>query len=183
MNTQPVSEWATQQRVIGLFQNELGYDYLGDWREREGNRNIEVELLSKWLRKQKVSDALIQRVLRTLDAAAALGEGKKLYEANKEVYQLLRYGVKEKEAAGEQNQTIWLIDWENPEANDFAIAEEVTIKGEHKKRPDLVLYVNGIAMGVIELKRSSVSVTEGIRQNLDNQKKISSATSSPRFNW
>ena len=56
------------------------------------------------------------------------------------------------------------------EANDFAIAEEVTIKGEHKKRPDLVLYVNGIAMGVIELKRSSVSVTEGIRQNLDNQK-------------
>jgi type I restriction enzyme R subunit len=130
-----------------------------------------VELLSKWLRKQKVSDALIQRVLRTLDAAAALGEGKKLYEANKEVYQLLRYGVKEKEAAGEQNQTIWLIDWENPEANDFAIAEEVTIKGEHKKRPDLVLYVNGIAMGVIELKRSSVSVTEGIRQNLDNQKK------------
>ena len=103
MNTQTVSEWATQQRVIGLFQNELGYDYLGDWREREGNRNIEVELLSKWLRKQKVSDALIQRVLRTLDAAAALGEGKKLYEANKEVYQLLRYGVKEKEAAGEQN--------------------------------------------------------------------------------
>ena len=102
MNTQPVSEWATQQRVIGLFQNELGYYYLGDWREREGNRNIEMELLSKWLRKQKVSEALIQQVLRTLDAAA-LGEGKKLYEANKEVYQLLRYGVKEKEAAGEQN--------------------------------------------------------------------------------
>ena len=171
MNTSISTEKATQQRVIGIFQKQLGYDYLGDWREREGNRNIEMELLSKWLRKQKVSDALIQRVLRTLDAAAALGEGKKLYEANKEVYQLLRYGVKEKEAAGEQNQTIWLIDWENPEANDFAIAEEVTIKGEHKKRPDLVLYVNGIAMGVIELKRSSVSVTEGIRQNLDNQKK------------
>jgi type I restriction enzyme R subunit len=171
MNPQAVSEWATQQRVIGLFKNQLGYDYLGDWQEREGNRNIEVDLLSNWLRKRKVSEALIQRVLRTLDAAAALGEGKKLYEANKEVYQLLRYGVKEKEAAGEQNQTVWLIDWKNPEANHFAIAEEVTIKGEHKKRPDLVLYVNGIAMGVIELKRSSVSVSEGIRQNLDNQKK------------
>jgi type I restriction enzyme R subunit len=35
-----------------------------------------------------------------------------------------------------------------------------------------VLYVNGIALGVLELKRSTVSVSEGIRQNLDNQKKI-----------
>lgn len=60
---------------------------------------------------------------------------------------------------------------ENPEANDFAIAEEVTYNGENKKRPDLVLYVNGIALGVIELKRSTVSVSEGIRQNLDNQQK------------
>jgi type I restriction enzyme R subunit len=66
---------------------------------------------------------------------------------------------------------VWLIDWKNPEANDFAIAEEVSIKGENKKCPDIVLYVNGIALGVIELKRSSVSVSEGIRQNLDNQKK------------
>ena len=54
MNTQPVSEWATQQRVIGLFKNQLGYDYLGDWQEREGNRNIEVELLS-WLRQKSVT--------------------------------------------------------------------------------------------------------------------------------
>lgn len=100
-----------------------------------------------------------------------MGEGKKLYYANKDVYQLLRYGVKDKEGAGELNQTVWLIDWQNPEANDFAIAEEVSIKGENKKRPDIVLYVNGIALGVLELKRSSVSVNEGIRQNLDNQKK------------
>jgi type I restriction enzyme R subunit len=47
----------------------------------------------------------------------------------------------------------------------------VTIAGENAKRPDLVLYVNGIALGVLELKRSTVSVSEGIRQNLDSQKK------------
>nr|WP_305909647.1 HsdR family type I site-specific deoxyribonuclease [Methylomarinum sp. Ch1-1]MDP4522575.1 HsdR family type I site-specific deoxyribonuclease [Methylomarinum sp. Ch1-1] len=79
--------------------------------------------------------------------------------------------MKDKEGAGHQNETVWLIDWNNPEVNDFAIAEEVSIKGENKKRPDIVLYVNGVALGVIELKRSSVSVSEGIRQNLDNQKK------------
>lgn len=157
--------------MIKLFTQELGYRYLGDWTDRANNRNIEEEILSKWLSERGVSAALIARALRQLDKAASLGEGKPLYYANKDVYQLLRYGVKDKESAGEQNQTIWLIDWQNPDANDFAIAEEVTVKGENKKRPDLVLYVNGIALGVIELKRSSVSVFEGIAQNLDNQKK------------
>ena len=66
---------------------------------------------------------------------------------------------------------MWLIDWTNPQNNDFAIAEEASLKGEHIKRPDVVIYINGIALGVIELKRSSVSVTEDIHQNLDNQKK------------
>lgn len=164
-------ERSTQNRIVNFFQRELGYRYLGDWQDRPGNKNIEVELLTQWLKDRRVSDVLIARAIRQLDAAAALGEGKKLYYANKEVYRLLRYGVKDKEGAGEQNQTVWLVDWNNPEANDFAIAEEVSIKGESKKRPDIVLYVNGIALGILELKRSSVSVSEGIRQNLDNQKK------------
>ncbi|EKT64749.1 type I restriction endonuclease subunit R [Providencia burhodogranariea] len=164
-------ERITQNRIVQFFQTDLGYRYLGDWQDRANNKNIEVEILVDWLTKRGVSEALINRTIRQLDAAAALGEGKKLYYANKEVYRLLRYGVKDKEGAGHQNETVWLIDWNNPEANDFAIAEEVSIKGENKKRPDIVLYVNGIALGVIELKRSSVSVSEGIRQNLDNQKK------------
>lgn len=171
MSTVGQKERATQDRVVRFFRDQLKYDYLGNWEYREGNRNVEINLLSSWLKKRGVPEALIARTLRKLDMASALGEGKKLYDANKEVYRLLRYGVKEKEGAGELNQTVWLIDWVNIEANDFAIAEEVTVKGEHKKRPDIVLYVNGIALGVIELKRSSVSVSEGIRQNLDNQKK------------
>ena len=171
MNNVGQRERITQNRVIQLFTEHLGYRYLGNWHKREDNRNIEPGLVSAWLTKCGVSEVLIDRVLRQLDRAASLGEGRILYDANKEVYRLLRYGVKDKEGAGEQNQTIWLVDWKNPEANDFAIAEEVTHKGENKKRPDLVLYVNGIALGVIELKRSTVSVSEGIRQNLDNQQK------------
>src|SRR2546425_4019675 len=133
--------------------------------------NIEENLLRNWLAKRGVSKVLIKRALHQLDKAAALGEGKSLYDANRAVYSLLRYGVKVKEGAGEQYQTVWLIDWEHPKANHFAIAEEVSVKGELTKRPDVVLYVNGIALGVLELKRSTVSVSEGIRQNLDNQKK------------
>ncbi|NBO46937.1 MAG: restriction endonuclease subunit R, partial [Actinobacteria bacterium] len=92
-----------------------------------------------------------------------------LYEANRRVYSLLRYGVQVKAAADQPTSTVALVDWHNPEANDFAIAEEVTLKGNQERRPDLVLYVNGIAIGVIELKRSRVSIGDGIRQNLSNQ--------------
>ena len=163
-------ERQTQHRVVKLFKS-MRYDYLGNWEEQERRSGIEEDLLTTWLRKQGVNDTLINKALRQLAAAAALGEGKKLYYANEDVYRRLRYGVKDKEETGKHKETIWLIDWENPENNHFAIAEEVTIKGEKRKRPDIVLYVNGIALGVIELKRSSVSIGEGIRQNLDNQKK------------
>ncbi len=163
-------ERITQNRVVKLFR-QLRYTYLGNWETRDNNRNIEADLLSQWLKQQGVNDTLITKTLRELDQAAALGEGQNLYDANKAVYRLLRYGVKVKEGAGQQNQTVWLIDWKHPENNNFAIAEEVTIKGENRKRPDIVLYVNGIALGILELKRSSVAIGEGIRQNLDNQKK------------
>ena len=110
-------------------------------------------------------------MLYELDKAASLGGSKTLYDANREVFGLLRYGVRVQPDLGEQNITVRLIDWDNPGNNDFALAEEVTVAGENSKRPDLVLYVNGLALGVLELKRSTVSVSEGIRQNLDSQKK------------
>ena len=164
-------ERVTQNRVVQLFKTHLGYDYLGNWETRPNNRNIETDLLRQWLTRQGVSSALITKTLRTLDQAAALGDSQNLYDANKAVYSLLRYGVKDKEGAGEQKQTIPLIDWAHPNNNHFAIAEEVTIKGPNDKRPDIVLYVNGIALGVLELKRGRVDVSKGIRQNLDNQRK------------
>ncbi len=168
-------ERATQNRVVKLFRDQLGYDYLGDWTDQEGNANIKQDLLRSWLKKQKVDEALISRALFLFEKAAG-DQSKSLYDRNKAVYELLRYGVKVKPEVGENTQTVWLIDWKNPDKNDFAIAEEVTVKGAdakaNTKRPDVVLYVNGIALGVLELKRSTVSVAEGIRQNLDNQKPI-----------
>ncbi len=170
MSTVGQRERATQQRVVDLLRHRLGYRFLGNYKDRPGNRNVEPELLTAWLRRRGIGEALITRALHQLDQAAALGAGKSLYDANQAVYDLLRYGAKVKAEAGEQKQTVWLVDWRNPEANDFAVAEEVSVEGEHGKRPDVVLYVNGIALGVLELKRSTVSVAEGIRQNLDNQK-------------
>ena len=164
-------ERKTQDRVVQLFQRVLGYDYLGDWAERPNNRNVEAEFLRPVLRAWGYSETLIAKALYELDKAAG-DQTQSLYDRNKAVYRLLRYGVQVKDEVGEQRQTVWLIDWQQPQHNHFALAEEVTVNGPHPKRPDLVLYVNGIALGILELKRSTTFVSEGIRQNLDNQKKL-----------
>jgi len=163
-------ERATQNRVMALLTDKLGYNNLGNWEEREGNNHIEEAVLKDFLEnKQGYSDTLISKALFELQKAAN-DLGSSLYDVNKSVYDYLRYGISVKEEAGENKQTVWLINWKEPLKNDFAIAEEVSVKGEHTKRPDIVFYINGIAVGVLELKRGIVSVSEGIRQNLDNQK-------------
>ena len=164
-------ERVTQNRVVKLFEEQLKYRYLGNWQDRPNNSNIEEDILREYLAGKGYSQTLIDKALYELNKTAT-DQTKSLYDINQEVYGLLRYGVKVKENVGENNQTVWLIDWENPQKNDFAIAEEVAIEGDDNgnKRPDLVIYINGIALGVIELKRSKVFVSKGIRQNLDNQK-------------
>lgn len=96
-----------------------------------------------------------------------------MQEKNEKVYSLLRYGVNVSPDVGAKKITVNLIDWEHPDKNQFYIAEEVTINSStpdsFTKRPDLVIYVNGIALAVIELKRSKVSVHDGIRQTIGNQ--------------
>ena len=160
-------ERITQGRVVRFFRDCLGYDYLGNWNDR-ANGNIEEELLRAFLRRRGRSDSLINRTIHELQRVAG-DQSRSLYDVNRDVYTMLRYGIKVRPEIGEVTETIWLIDWDEPCNNHFAIAEEVTVTGENNKRPDIVLYVNGIALGVLELKRSTVSVSEGIRQNLDNQ--------------
>ena len=180
MSTVGQIERRTQKRVVDLFRNALGYDYLGNWIDRADkigrpNRNIEDEYLRPFLERQGYPPELITRAIQQLTKVAS-DQSRSLYDTNRAVYDLLRYGVKVKADVGDQTRTVWLIDWAKPEANHFAIAEEVAVKpaGDKSfgKRPDVVIYVNGIALGVLELKRSTVSVSQGIRQSLDNQKPV-----------
>lgn len=171
MNTVGQIERKTQDRVVGLLKDSLGFDYLGHWEARGENSNVESGLLAQNLMARGYSNVLIGKAIDRLKSDASLGGGRDLYEANEDVYRLLRYGIRVKSGAGEQYETVWPIDWNNPEANHFAVAEEVTILGHYTKRPDLVLYVNGVALVTIELKRSKVAVSEGIRQTIGNQSK------------
>jgi len=169
MSTIGQPERVTQNRVIALFRDGLKYRYLGDWTDRSGNSNIEEKLLTEWLTKRGVTPPQISVALHKLRTEAD-NHNRSLYGNNQAVYTLLRYGVPVKTDAGKVTETVHVIDWANPKANDFALAEEVTLKGGLERRIDLVLYVNGIAIGVLELKNSRVSIGDGIRQNLSNQK-------------
>ncbi|GAA7674395.1 HsdR family type I site-specific deoxyribonuclease [Helicobacter pylori] len=160
------TEKEVQKQVIETFKS-MGYAYLGDLTKSD-NENINKESLKAWLVKnQKINHERWQRIEHEINKALT----NDLYEANQAFYELLIYGVKTKISQNEPTQTSWLIDWKDVSKNEFSVAEEVSVKGPNTKRPDMVLYVNGIALGVLELKNSSVSVESAIRQNLDNQKK------------
>ena len=133
-------ERATQDRVIALFTQQLGYRPLGDWSARAGNACIEEGLLTAHLAWRGYGPVHISAALHKLRADALL-HGRTLYAANQAVYQRMRYGIPVQVAAGQPHETVHLVNWQHPDDNDFAIAEEVTLKGGHERRPDIVLYL------------------------------------------
>ena len=165
-------ERPVQNRLLALFKEKLKYEYLGNYEYRTCNRNIERKLLFDYLMStKKWSGDEAKRAIAILEKEAYCTP-QNMQEKNEKVYSLLRYGVNVSPDVGTKKITVNLIDWEHPDKNQFYIAEEVTINSStpdsFTKRPDLVIYVNGIALAVMELKRSKVSVHDGIRQTIGN---------------
>jgi type I restriction enzyme R subunit len=176
MRERPRSERKTQERVLKLLAGAigdggLGYRLIGDLSEQDDNRCVRADDLQANLADRGYSPAHVARALEELRKAVD-ATGVSLAEANLRTYNLLRYGAQVKLSEAKPHETVHLIDWDHPEKNDFAVAEEVTLKGGYERRPDIVLYFNGIAMVVIELKRASVEVGDGVRQLITNQEEI-----------
>ena len=168
------SERAVQNRIIKLLHDYNDYTYLGNFHDTENKPYVE-EILDEFLtKKQGCTPQQAKEAIHKLkDAVALCSDKDTLFNANKEVYQLLRYPTSVSQGVGKPNTQTSLIDWEHPERNLFHIAEEVTVSrttddGQHR-RPDVVIYVNGIAVAIIELKKATVSALDGIKQQIRNQ--------------
>lgn len=167
------SERTVQNRIIKLLQEYNGYDYLGNFKDTE-NGNIIEDILRKYLMENhNLTRPQATEAINKLKTDAFCPSKESLYNSNKDVYNTLRYPMPVSQGAGLPNKQVMLIDWKNPDNNIFSVAEEVTVRkqtvvAEHR-RPDVVIYINGIAVAVIELKKATVSVEDGINQNWRNQ--------------
>lgn len=94
--------------------------------------------------------------------------------ANKEVYECIRNGVPveyEDKNGRTEHGTVKFIDFEHPLENDFLAVTQLWIKGErYPRRPDILIYINGLPLVFIELKNSNVKVRSAYDDNLTNYK-------------
>ena len=103
-------------------------------------------------------------------------------EANKEIYQFLKEGMPVSFRASDgtmKDARVRFIDWENTSNNDYFVAAEFWVSGDlGKKRPDMVGFINGIPLVVIELKAIHVNVKKGYDENISDYK-----TTIPQLFW
>ena len=173
-----------QNILVKRFQDELGYEYLGNWQYAKGatvndmgkaNSSILDDEVRRFLKEQGRTEMQIEDVLTQLKGKARLGDAKmsSLIQCNTDLYDTLIMGIKSQPSPDATHEDVMFFDFDNINNNHFAIAEEVSyidpLLGKNK-RPDIVVYVNGIALAVIELKRSLVNYEEGIKQHLSNER-------------
>lgn len=183
-NYQEQKEREYQNALVKRFQEELGYTYLGNWQYAKGanvnnmgvaNSPILNDEVRSFLKEQGRTKMQIEDVLVKLKDKARLGDSKmsSLIQCNTDLYDTLIMGIKSQPSPEENHEDVMFFDFDHPQNNHFAIAEEVSyidpLLGKNK-RPDIVVYVNGIALAVIELKRSLVNYEEGIKQHLSNER-------------
>lgn len=181
------NEMSTSQRPAIEVLQKLGYKYISE-EENKKLRNyiltdvIFKDTLAKKLNeinnyeykgeKYKFSASTIGQAIKDLNEDLVTG----LISTNEKIYDLLTLGKSYQENmvdGTKRSFDIKYIDFEHPENNDFYVTEEFSVlrmNGKDYARPDIVLFVNGIPLAVIECKDASVPIIQAISQNIRNQK-------------
>jgi len=158
-----ISEDHIEQVVIQEF-TALGYQYLngaeispeGIFQEREFNEVVLKQRLEQAIHKLnpnvpvEAKEEALKKVLRS--------DSPNLHQNNYQFHKYLTEGVEIEYRKGDRiaGDKVWLIDYANPENNEFLVINQFTIiEGNTNKRPDVILFINGLPLVVIELKNAA----------------------------
>lgn len=181
------NEMSTSQRPAIEVLQKLGYKYISEEENKNLRSNILTDVIFKDIlakklneinsyeykgEKYKFSASTIGQAIKDLNEDLVTG----LISTNEKIYDLLTLGKSYQENmvdGTKRSFDIKYIDFEHPENNEFYVTEEFSVlrmNGKDYARPDIVLFVNGIPLAVIECKDASVPIIQAISQNIRNQK-------------
>lgn len=181
------NEMNTSQRPAIEVLQKLGYKYISEEENKNLRNNILTDVIFKDIlakklneinsyeykgEKYKFSASTIGQAIKDLNEDLVTG----LISTNEKIYDLLTLGKSYQENmvdGTKRSFDIKYIDFEHPENNDFYVTEEFSVlrmNGKDYARPDIVLFVNGIPLAVIECKDVSVPIIQAISQSIRNQK-------------
>jgi len=172
-----------EQPAIGLFA-ELGWKTVSALEETFGSSGTlkretkgEVVLLSRLHTALERLNPLLppEALIAAVDKLTRNRSAMSLEAANREVYLFLKEGIKvsvaDWERGGQKIERVQVVDWENPANNDFLLVNQFSVTGAlYTCRPDLVGFVNGLPLVVIELKKPGVPARAAFDENLTHYK-------------
>lgn len=176
MSKHKFTEDSYEQALIALFRDELGYEYIyGPEIERDFRQPCYVDALTPAIRRinptlpQEAIDEAMRRILHASEST--------LIESNEEFMRALQDGLEVPYVKDEEERTdiVQLIDYENYTNNTFHIANQWRVEGRDNIRCDMVVFVNGLPLVVIELKSPSeegVTVHDAYLQMRNYQLKV-----------
>lgn len=181
----PDFDEASSSQIPAIIQLiNMGYSYIGrheveKMRESHGQyilRDIAFDALRNINDPAKISDASIREAILDLEKIK-MDDG--IIKASETLFSnlLAGVGVSEIIEGKKTSPQLRFINWDEPEKNLFHIVPEFEISEEQNRRPDIVLFVNGIPFAVIENKKASVPVDEAVKQMIRNQ----SGNQTPKF--
>ena len=177
-----LNESHIEEADIQFFELVLGYEHVSAWEKKlMGREKLREVVLRDRLQSalEKINPHLpVSCREEALEALTQSRASQEAIQANKEVYQLLKNGVPVSYTNPEGQEVhdyVKVLDFHHPENNEFLVVSQLSIEYLHSdnitRRPDLLLYINGLPLVMIELKNATEKVKVGYDKNLQDYKR------------
>ena len=177
-----LNESHIEEADIQYFELMLGYQHINAWEKKLIGRDSLKDVVLKTNLKNQLTElnihlpeeCILEAVKELTKSRASLSP----ILANKEIYELIKGGVPVKhinQEGREEHDYVKVIDFDNPSKNEFLVVSQLSIEylqtDNITRRPDLLIYVNGLPLVMIELKNATEKVKVGFDKNLNDYKR------------